>query len=449
MPVTVQTDCWGNDWTARNAETLRLFEITVLNYLAMRVDVGDSLKAVFAHDPDMPMAHVAKAGFLKMFALSSMDARAAKSVTTARTLLAQGDGGTEQEKQHLIAIDKWVSGDMRGAVHVWQRLLLVYPRDVLASKFAHFNLFYLGDAEGMRKTMARLLHAWNDTDPGYGFMLGNYAFTLEETGAYDRAEAAGRKAVEIDPADIWAAHAVAHVCEMQARPQEGAEFLDHLSGNWSAIHNFRFHAEWHRALFYVELEDHGGALAHYDSRVWTDESDDYLDVSNGVALLWRLENAGVDVGDRWVALSEKAAGRIHDHRLVFADLHYLLALIRTDRMALASEMRDSMATYATGTDETQSSITDCVGLPLADALFDLAADRPGKALDRLLPVRDSFYLVGGSRAQRDLFDRLTVTAALADGRHDIARNLLAERLDYQPHQRWNLGTLQALDAATA
>ncbi|MEQ9489871.1 MAG: tetratricopeptide repeat protein [Alphaproteobacteria bacterium] len=447
--MTVQTDCWGNDWTAKDAETVRLFETTVLKYLAMRVDVGDSLKAVFVRDPEMPIAHMAKAAFLKMFALSAMDSRAAKSVATARTLLEQGDGGTEQEKQHLIAIDKWVSGDMRGAIAVWQRLLLTCPRDVLASKFAHFNLFYLGDADGMRQTMARLLHAWKDDDPGYGFMLGNYAFTLEETGAYDRAEAAGRKAVEIDPADIWAAHAVAHVCEMQARPEDGAALLDSLSDNWSDIHNFRFHAEWHRALFFVELEDYDGALAYYDNRVWTEESDDYLDVSNGVALLWRLENEGIDVGDRWSALADKAAGRIHDHRLLFADLHYLMALIRTDRMALASEMRDSMAAYTSDAEETQASITDCVGIPVADALFDIAAGRPGRALERLLPVRNSFFMIGGSRAQRDLFDRLTVTAAVAEGRADIARSLIAERLDYRPNQRWSRAILQALDAELA
>lgn len=435
--MTVQTDCWGNDWTAKDAETVRLFEETIIKYLAMRTDVGDCLKAVFARDPEMPMAHMAKAAFLKMFALASMDARAAKSVSTARTLLQQGDGGTEQEKHHLIAIDKWVTGDMRGAINVWQRILLTNPRDVLASKFAHFNLFYLGDTDGMRRTMARLLHAWNEDDRGYGFMLGNYAFTLEETAAYEQAEAAGRCAVEIDPSDIWAAHAVAHVCEMQARPKDGSAFLDALAGNWGDIHTFRHHAEWHRALFYLELDDHDAALAQYDARVWTEMADDYLDVSNGVALLWRLENEGVDVGDRWAPLVQKATGRIHDHRLLFADLHYMIALIRTDHMALASEMRDSMARYVSETGETQSGITDCVGLPIADALFDIAAGQHGKALDRLLPVRDSFFLIGGSNAQRDLFDRMTVTAAIASGNVEIARALLAERIDYRPQQSWN------------
>jgi len=102
------------------------------------------------------------------------------------------------------------------------------------------------------------------------------------------------------------------------------------------------------------------------------------------------ESQGVGWGDRWAVLAEKAAERIHDHRLLFADLHYLIALIRTDHLALASEMRDSMAAYAADSTETQAGTTDCIGLPIADALFDCAAGRPGKALERLLPVRDTF-----------------------------------------------------------
>jgi len=70
-------------------------------------------------------------------------------------------------------------------------------------------------------------------------------------------------------------------------------------------------------------------------------------------------------------------------------------------------------------------------------LFDIAAGRNGKALERLQPVRDAFHLIGGSRAQRDLFDRITVTAAIAGEQYAVARNLLAERMDYRPQQSWN------------
>ena len=57
--------------------------------------------------------------------------------------------------------------------------------------------------------------------PDYGKVLGMSAFALEECGAYEEAERRGRRAVEIDPTDIWATHAVAHVMEMTGRQRDG------------------------------------------------------------------------------------------------------------------------------------------------------------------------------------------------------------------------------------
>jgi hypothetical protein len=45
-----------------------------------------------------------------------------------------------------------------------------------------------------------------------------------------------------------------------------------------------------------------------------------------VALLWRLEQAGGDVADRWEEPADQAQGHLDDHLLVFGDVHYLMAL---------------------------------------------------------------------------------------------------------------------------
>ena len=100
---------------------------------------------------------------------------------------------------------------------VWDTLLDEYPRDLIALKVSQFVLSYLGESDGMRERVARVLPAWSADDPGYGFVLGCYAYALEESGDYRQAEDAGRRAVELDRGDIWAAHAVAHVAEMEGR----------------------------------------------------------------------------------------------------------------------------------------------------------------------------------------------------------------------------------------
>ena len=43
-----------------------------------------------------------------------------------------------------------------------------------------------------------------------------------------------------------------------------------------------------------------------------------------------MEFNGVDVGDRWQQLSDVAEQHVHDQELVFASLHYLIALSATN-----------------------------------------------------------------------------------------------------------------------
>ena len=77
--------------------------------------------------------------------------------------------------------------------------------------------FYRANARDMRDRIARALPRWSPSTPGYSVVLGMYAFGLEEAGDYVRAEATGRAALDAEPLDCWAHHAVAHVMEMQGR----------------------------------------------------------------------------------------------------------------------------------------------------------------------------------------------------------------------------------------
>ena len=198
----------------------------------------------------------------------------------------------------------------------------------------------------MRDVLASALPAWDASVPGHGFVLGCHAFGLEETGDYVAAERVGREAVDRNPSDIWAAHAVAHVFEMTGRPREGVAWVDSLESNWADCNNFSFHAFWHRCLFLIELGPLDRVLDLYDREVRPESTDDLLDISNAVALLWRLEEAGVDVGDRWEELADRAQGHVDDHLLVFGDVHYLMALAAAARANDAARMVESMERHA-------------------------------------------------------------------------------------------------------
>jgi tetratricopeptide (TPR) repeat protein len=415
-------------------------------YLGFRRDAGDKLKAVFAADPDMAMAHVVRGYFLNLMGNRALVARAEKSAAEAE---ARSDGLTDREKLHVAALQAWNAGELRRAAVLWEEILLEHPRDMFALRLAHFAHFYLGEIANHRDSIARVMGDWSADVPGYQYVLGMRAFGLEEAGEYAEAERYGRMAVEIDPSDTWSIHAVAHVLEMSGRPEEGIAWIDRNAEKWDGlVHNFANHVWWHQALFHLQLDDTASALDLYDRRFMAEPSDDYLDQSNASSILARLEFRGVDVGNRWAQLAELAASRVEDTVLPFADAHYMLALAGREPEK-AEALLDSMSAYADAYDNTMADIYRRVGLPLAEAIEAYGRGAFAEAVDLLLPVRYHLVEIGGSHAQRDVFHRLLIEAARRAGQGKLTRALLLERAAKMPHNREAARLLSEVEADLA
>jgi len=163
-------------------------------------------------------------------------------------------------------------------------------------------------------------------------------------------------------------------------------------------------------------------------------------------MLWRLEETGVDVGQRWAELAEKSAQKTADGIFVFHDAHYAMALAADNREAELDALFASMRAAAQRNDTTQGPIFAAIGLPLCEAIAALRKRDYGTALDRLAPIRREIFRIGGSHAQRDVFARMFVAAALGAGRYRLARAALAERTALNPNGAWNwTRTAEALD----
>ena len=178
----------------------------------------------------------------------------------------------------------------------------------------------------MRAATSRVVPHWDQSMYGYAQVLGMYAFALEECGDYSNAERLGRKAVDLEPHDLWAIHAVAHVYEMQSNLTAGIKWLNQPLGEWKDRNPFKDHLWWHTALFALEKGEFQKVLNLYDEAVWPDDKSFYLDIQNGASLLARLESFGVDVGDRWNSLGVVSEEKIGDHVLWFTEPHYTCLL---------------------------------------------------------------------------------------------------------------------------
>lgn len=441
MPNTYP-DSRGLALTAASPEAAEAWDRTVRSYLGMRRDTGDRLKEAYAADADMPMAHCLRGYFMLLFSEAKRWAAGRKSLAAAQRAAADRPV-TEREAAHIAALDRWAAGDMTGATALWDGILTDHPHDLLAMRLAHYTHFYSGDSAAMRDSLARIMHAWDPTVPDYGFVAGCYAFALEEDGDYARAEQRGREAVGINPDDPWGTHAVAHVMEMQGRQAEGIAWLSALEPHWTQVQNFRFHLWWHRALFHLELGDCDAVLDLYDRGVREEETGDYLDLTNAVALLWRLESEGVDVGDRWREVAGHCAEHTADLLLAFVDAHYAIALARTGDGAALAGHRAGVRNAAQA-DGSQAPIYRDVATPVCDAAAAYYAGDYGRAADLLGSVRYGLRRLGGSHAQRDLFAQMHIEATIRAGRTARARALVAERAERRPTSAWTRRRYAAL-----
>ena len=140
------------------------------------------------------------------------------------------------------------------------------------------------------------------------------AFGLEESGHYGQALDAGLAAVEANPDDVWAIHAVVHTYEMQGRVDEGIGFLRSDRTRWESGNLFTVHNWWHLALYELEAGRPERALAIYDAEIHHAGSLGVpIEMLDASALLWRLLLDGIDTGGRFGPLADawapKAGGR--------------------------------------------------------------------------------------------------------------------------------------------
>lgn len=413
-----------------NAAGAAAYDHLIAGYLAQRADTGERLDALFAADPDFALAHVMR-GYFAMLAFKEAMIPVAREAAQEAARLAEG--ATARERRHLDALGAWAEGELDRTLAIWEEILRAHPLDVVAFRLAHFLGFWLGRPGAMVASVERILPAWSEAVPGYSAVLACHAFAHEEAGNYAIAEPSGRRAIALDPGDLWAAHAVAHVLETQGRRSEGIGWLAALWPNWEGSHNMQHHLWWHWALFLLEHGDHAGALELYDTRfrnlaapLTVASPDVYIDVQNAASMLFRLQRLGVDVGDRWTELADKAEARIGDCASAFTLPHWMMALTATGRTRAAERMIEAMRGYANRPGTLPPLVRDYV-LPIAEAQLAHAAGRHAEAVELMRPALGGMYQLGGSHAQQDVLEQLFVDAALKAGSTDDIR-LAVERV---------------------
>ena len=396
-------------------------------------DVIGRLDAAAADAPAFVMPLLAKAWLLAL----SRDPLFAGRVRTLVQTVA-GMEMNDRERSHFAALAKAAEGARGAAIAKLDTHLMHWPRDILAHLIALLFDLSQGRVRWMRERAARALPNFPRDMPGHAALLSFHGFGLEENGDYARAEQESREAAQLEPHSWFAHHTVSHVMEMTDRPEEGIGWMASREPFWATEdHPNRDHLWWHRALYHLDLGQHNAALALYDGPYLASEKPLAMSLTNASALLWRLDTLGVDVVARWQALLPRWQGHADGRWLVFADLHAIMAELRSGAEAQAEQRLSSMRATAASNAEVANTYAE-VGVPLAEGLCAYHRGAYQAAVSHLLPARFDLWRIGGSLAQRDVIDWTLAEAAVRAGQRDIAISLANERLALRPLSHINL-----------
>jgi tetratricopeptide (TPR) repeat protein len=429
------TDLHGLALSTTSPATARAFNHAIEGYLGYRADAPVRVRELLATDPEFAFAHLLR-GYFSMLAFNRASVSAAREALAAAGNFSAG--ATAREQAHVAALGHWVAGDIDATLAAWEQILDENPLDILAFRLHHFLSFWYGRPELMAKQADRALQRWSPELAGWPTLLACRCFAHEEMGNYVVAEASGRQAITLTPGDLWAAHGVAHVLEMQGRHDEGIAWLNGLEPHWEGGNNLKHHLWWHRGLYHFERREFGEVLALYDrhfrdltSPLTQAQPDMYIDVQNAASMLFRLERQGVDVGDRWIELADKAEARIGDCLSAFTLPHWMMALTAAGRWDAADRMLQGMHTFIASEHGTTAAIVQENALPITAAILARAKGDYTRACELMRPALAGMHRLGGSHAQQDVLQQLFLDCAVRARRDDDV-SLVLERVARYP-----------------
>ncbi|MED5394839.1 MAG: tetratricopeptide repeat protein [Actinomycetota bacterium] len=400
MDIDVVTDRFGLDVTVGTPDSVAEWDRATREAQDFRGERGDRLTAVTEADGAFAMGLVV---ILTDAVLGGDDPTADPVRDGMAALVERSAAVTQRERDHAAAVTALVAGEYTEAAECWEEIGARHPHDMVATGSAHDVYLHVGDdARRLRSseaTLARLVPG----DPGYGVAAGQHAFALEEVGRFAEAECHARTALDVDPVDVWALHALAHVYETQGRTTESIDFLRGTRPDWIERDHLALHLEWHLALRLLADGAFDECLSLVDERLPT--TDRAFGLTDLTSLLWRLELAGCDVGARWPALA--ARWRDHDqlHTTGFLDLHAAMAFSACPDDPGAARFWDGLEACHPDGDSQNARTFDEVVRPLAAAVRDHRTGRHEQAAVAIASLASDTHRVGGSHAQRDLFAR--------------------------------------------
>jgi tetratricopeptide (TPR) repeat protein len=388
-------------------------------------------------DPAFALAYIARA---RVHQLNMETAEAHTKAARARELAATA---TRRERQHVEILAAAIEGQPKVALTGAEQHLDEFPRDALVFSLL-LGAFGLYAFSGRADHDAARLATCERHARYYGedwWFLTYLGWSHTEAGNVGTGRATTERALAIRPENGNAAHALSHALFEQGDTVAGRTFLS----GWLPAHErasyLHGHLSWHVALTALDAGDVDGALEIYERQIRPSGSRyPPLNVFTDCAsLLWRLSLAGkTGLEPHWhdvAGYGDRFFPRAGAH---FADVHYALVAATTGAEVLETRLAELEALEANGRLATGSSAID-----LCRGIRAFAEGDNENAIRILEPLMPAVVRIGGSHAQRELWEDTLIVACLRGGRGDKAAKIIADRLHRRPSARDEIWSSQA------
>ena len=427
----VTTDRFDLPLTSASAAAVADYIAAVDLLLSANTGADALLDRAIAADAEFALAHIARARLLQL------QARMAEARDAAARALALAAGVSARERRHIETIALSVGGAGPEALAMVRAHAAEYPRDALPLSLALgvFGLLGFSGRRDHHEAQLALLEELAPYWPEDWWFTGYLGWAQIETGAV----AAGTRLVErslaLNPRNAHGAHQRVHGYFEAGDAAGGADFIEHWLAGYERAGHLHCHLSWHLALFELGRGDGERAKAIYvDSiRPAVAQSAPMLSLADSASFLWRwrIYGAAPPLDEAWAEVAAHARRHFPRASLAFADLHAALAEAATgDDEGLQgriAELRKLVHAGRLPPGDVAPAL--CAG---ADALSRGDNEAAAEVLEAALA---DLPRIGGSHAQRELFEDSLIVACLRSGQSAKADALLRSRLARRPSAR--------------
>ncbi len=431
------SDRYGLPITTTSGAARECYVEGVDRLLALDIGAEEALEAAVEADDGLAMAHAALA-FLRQFLGRPQAARLAAQLATSRAVVA-----SRRERQHIGALAAAITADP-GALDLVNEHLDAFPRDALVLYQAMFLVSFGGGPQPKERTF----RLYERLAPAYGndwWFLGSFSFASHELGLIAEAWPMAERSLALNPRNGSAVHSLTHLYYETGEHSDGLDFLDKWLRGYDREAPYHTHFSWHRALHHLAMDQVDDVMDIYRRDMSPAISSASTTLVDSASLLWRVELYDCDVYPLpWAEVSRMASRLCPEAGHAFTDVHAALAHCGAGDDNALGALIDGLRTLKRDGHLTAGSIV----LPLVQGLIAFVSEDYEAASTLIESVAGEIVRVGGSHAQREVFEDTLLVAYLRSGRYEAAEALLRERMDRRPSgrdRRW----LQAAESRGA